>query len=59
MWPLSTKHGMKLYPMNLYNQSVENAGVAYVKGANIRNEFFKKLTNSNVCRTSPDEKGKG
>ena len=24
------------------NQSVENAGVAFVKGANKRNEFFKK-----------------
>ena len=39
---------MNLHPMNLYNQSVENAGVAYVKGANKRNEFFKKLTNSNI-----------
>ena len=25
------------------NQSVENAGVAFVKGANERNEFFKKI----------------
>ena len=25
------------------NQSVDNAGVAFVKGANERNEFFEKL----------------
>ena len=25
-----------------YNQNVENAGVAFVKGANERNELFKK-----------------
>ena len=31
------------------NQSVENAGVAFFKGANERNKFFeKKGTNSNV-----------
>ena len=27
------------------NQSVENAGVAFVKGANERNKFFKKINN--------------
>ena len=26
-----------------YNQSVENAGVAFVKGANEINEFFEKI----------------
>ena len=26
-----------------YNQSVENSGVAFVKGANERNEFFGKI----------------
>ena len=26
------------------NQSVENAGVAFVKGANERNKFFEKKT---------------
>ena len=27
------------------NQSVENAGVAFVKGANERNKFFEKMNN--------------
>ena len=27
------------------NQSVENAGVAFVKGANERNKIFKKMNN--------------
>ena len=27
------------------NQSVENTGVAFVKGANERNEFFEKINN--------------
>ena len=27
-----------------YNQNVENAGVAFVKAANERNELFKKKT---------------
>ena len=31
--------------------------VAFVKGANERNEFFEKI-NSYVLRSSPDEKGK-
>ena len=39
---------MNLFPLNLtslflltvYNQSAENAGVTFVKGANERNEFF-------------------
>ena len=33
---------------NIYtkmNQSVENAGVAFVKGTNERNEFFEKFNN--------------
>ena len=33
------------YPLD--NQSVENAGVAFVKGANERNEFFEKKTKTN------------
>ena len=41
------------------DQSVENAGVAFVKEANTRNESFEKITNSNIWRTSPDEQGKG
>ena len=28
---------------NNNNQSVENAGVAFVKGANERNEFFERV----------------
>ena len=40
------------------NESVENACVVFIKGANERNEFFEKI-NSNVRRTSPDEQGKG
>ena len=32
--------------MALRNQSVENAGVAFVKGANERNKFFKKYKQS-------------
>ena len=28
--------------MTLHNQSVENAGVAFVKGANERNDLFEK-----------------
>ena len=28
---------------NVKNQGVENAGVAFVKGANERNEFFEKI----------------
>ena len=27
------------------NQSVENAGVAFVKGADERNKFFEKINN--------------
>ena len=30
---------------NLSNQSVENAGVAFVKGANERNKFIEKINN--------------
>ena len=33
----------KVFPLPLKNQSVENAGVASVKGANERNEFFEKI----------------
>ena len=33
------------------DQSVENAGVAFVKGANGRNEFFEKL-NKKLCTTN-------
>ena len=29
--------------MAVKNQSVENAGVAFVKGANERNEFFENI----------------
>ena len=29
--------------VNTINQSVENAAVAFVKGANERNEFFEKI----------------
>ena len=41
---------MDRYYVSNKNQSVENAGVAFVKGANERNYFFeiKKKTNSNV-----------
>ena len=39
------------------NQRVENPSVAFLQGANERNEFFKK--NSNKWRTIPDENGKG
>ena len=28
-----------------FNQSVENAGVAFVKGADERNKFFEKINN--------------
>ena len=38
------------------NQSVENAGVAFVKGANERNEFFEKI---NKRQTTTDEQSKG
>ena len=31
-----------------WNQSIENAGVAFVKGAGERNKFFEKITISNV-----------
>ena len=40
------------------DQSVENAGVAFVKGADERNEFFEKI-NSDIWLTSPVEQGKG
>ena len=30
-------------PHTFLNQSVENTGVAFVKGANERNEFFEKI----------------
>ena len=40
---------LDLYSATVLNQSVENVGVAFVKGANERNESFeKKQTNSNV-----------
>ena len=42
-----------------FNQSVENAGVAFVKGGDEINEFFEKETNSNITQTSQDEQGKG
>ena len=31
------------YTVHVFNQSVENAGVAFVKGANERNKFFEKV----------------
>ena len=40
-----------LQPQEIYqardfvNQSVENAGVAFVKGADERNKFFEKINN--------------
>ena len=37
-------------------ESVENAGVAFVKGVNEINEFFEKKKS---YRTSPDEQGNG
>ena len=40
------------------NRIVENAGVAFVKGAPERNEYFVKI-NSNVLQASTDEQGKG
>ena len=33
------------------DQNVENAGVAFVKGANERNEFFEKI-NKQFCMTN-------
>ena len=32
--------------MERFNQSVENAGVAFVKGASERNEFFENNNNN-------------
>ena len=32
----------ELRPAHISNQSVENAGVAFVKGADKRNKFFEK-----------------
>ena len=34
-----------LFMIDLNNQSVENAGVAFVKGADERNKFFEKRNN--------------
>ena len=36
---------IKLKKYNKENQSVENAGVAFVKGADERNKFFEKINN--------------
>ena len=30
------------------DQSIENTGVVFVKGANERNEFFEEIKNSNL-----------
>ena len=38
-----TTHRKELIPD--MNQSVENAGVAFVKGADERNKFFEKINN--------------
>ena len=27
----------------MVNQSIENAGMAFIKGANVRNEFIEKI----------------
>ena len=43
--------------MKIKDQSVENAGVAFIMGANEINESFEKK--SDIRRTSPDEQGKG
>ena len=40
-------------------ESVENAGVAFVKGVNEINEFFEKKKKSYKWRTSPDEQDNG
>ena len=37
--------------MERFNQSVENAGVAFVKGASERNEFFENNNNNNNKQT--------
>ena len=34
------------------NQSVENAGVAFVKGANESNEFFEKIESNIIIMTN-------
>ena len=34
---------MKQHTRSLGNQNVENAGLAFLKGANERNEFFDKI----------------
>ena len=36
-------HQIPLEIINPFNQSVENADVAFFKGANERNEFFEKI----------------
>ena len=46
-------------PKTANNKSVENTCVAFVKGANKRNEFLEKINNNNVWRTSSDEQDKG
>ena len=58
---LNVKHAFThLILLPVLNRSVENAGVAFAKGANERTEFFFfKEINSNICRTCPDEEGKG
>ena len=40
---MSTKGHMQAHSASQKNQSVENAGVAFVKGASERNEFFEKI----------------
>ena len=40
------EHKTKLYHIiHLRNQSIENVGVAFVKGADERNKFFEKINN--------------
>ena len=42
------------------DQSVENAGVAFVKGADERNKFFEKIKKLVMyAKTSAGEQGKG
>ena len=42
-WPNRTIQPYRGRVNFIFNQSVENAGVAFGKGANERNEFFEKI----------------
>ena len=45
--------------LDFTNQSVENACVAFVKGANERNEFFEIINKQLYMTNKPDDQGKG